>query len=249
MLQRVLALMLCAALPLPALAQTHVIAELGTAPLIGQVASTAQLKHDVRNERSLFLAAGSGLGLTPAEFTAFEQQIAGGNLTYVTIPRKLDAMSWRSGTRVRVLHDVLIPANTKGWEVDIAEAGQTVALFIPNKCGNLSLVRRRVPMVARIAPVQEPPMPAVVDATQFAPPPAPLPAPLPEPVATPPPYADAAMSTPPTHHTRLWPLLLLVPVVAMFASHGHSGPIGLTPVAPAAPAPPPVAGCPTPAPH
>lgn len=250
MLQRVLALVLCAALPLPALAKTHVIAELGTAPLIGQVASTTQLKHDVRNDRNLFLAAGRGLGLTPVEFTAFEQQIVNGNLTYVTIPRKLDAMSWRSGAHVHVLHDVLIPANTKGWEVDIAEAGQTVALFIPNKCGNLSLVRRRVPMVANITPVQEPPVPAVVDTAQSAPPPAPAPAPSPPPVAMPVPYAAAAMSTPSTHQPRLWPLLLL-PLVALVVSHGHSGPIGLTPVSPAAPAPapPPVAGCPTPAPH
>lgn len=246
MVKRLLALVLCAALPLPALAQTHVIAELGSAPLIGQVSSTAQLQSDVRDQSALFAAAGSDLGLSPREYAAFAQRIAGGRLAYVTIPRHLDAMSWRSGTRVRVLHDVIIPANTKGWEIDLSEPGEIVALFIPNKCGNLSLVRRPVPLVASVMPVEKPLAPAVVEAAQFAPTPAPAP------VATPLPYANLALAQPPSpsHRTNAWPLLLLVPLIAMFASHGHSSPVGFSPLTPAAPAAPaPVAGCPTPAPH
>lgn len=243
MLKRLLALVLCTAMPLPALAQPHVVAELGTAPLIGQVASTSQLQQDVRDQSALFAAAGSDLGLSPHEYAAFQQRIATGQLTYVTIPRHLDAMSWRAGTQVRVLHDVIIPANTKGWEVDLTEPGQTVALFIPNKCGNLSLVRRPAPLVAGVTYVEKPLTPVVAEIAQ-----------APVAVATPLPYANLGIAAPPAakHHVSAWPLLLLLPVAAMLISHGSSPPVSSSPILPAAPAPgptPPPAGCPTPAPH
>ncbi|HEY9179733.1 MAG TPA: hypothetical protein VIO32_03375, partial [Candidatus Baltobacteraceae bacterium] len=170
------------------------------------------------------------------------QRIDSGRLAYVTIPRHLDAMSWRSGNRVRVLYDVVIPANTKGWEVDIDEPGEVVALFIPNKCGNLSLVRRQVPLVAKVTPAEKPLTPVIASATET------IPAPVP--AATPLPYANLgiAQSPAPPHHTNAWPLLLLLPLAAMLISHGHS-PVSSSPIVPALPAPPaPPVVCPTPAP-
>ena len=255
MMRKLLALLLCTALPLPALAQTHVIAELGTAPLIGQVASTQQLQNDVSKQRDIFEAAGLQLGLTPAEFTQFEGQIARRRLTYVVIPRRLDAMSWRSGGRVHVLHDVLIPANTMGWEVDLREHDRILALFIPNKCGNLSLLRKPAPLLAAAPMVKDfaiAPAPSPVPTLAPTPAPAATPVPTPAVAPTPAPYTSLAMSTsnaPPSHHFRAWPLLLL-PLIAMLVSHGHSAPFAppMAPALPAAPTPPP-AGCPTPAPH
>jgi len=247
MMRRFLAFLLCAALPMPAFAQAHVIAQLGTAPLVGQVASTGQLQNDLRRQRALFETAGTRLGLTPAEFAQFAQRIEQGRLTYVKIPRHLDAMSWKSRGSIHVLHDVVIPANTMGWEVDVPEHGQIVAIFIPNKCGNLSVLRRPVPLVAQTHVAPAPP-PARVEAAQTAPP-APSPAPsaapaqvaMPAAPSTPPPYGNIAESTAPapaTHHLRLWPLLLL-PLIALFGSHGSSS----SPLGPAPPTPPP-AGCP-----
>ncbi len=256
MLRKISALLLCIALPLPAAAQSHVIAQLGNAPLVGQVASTPALQNDVRNQRSVFEAAGNGLGLTPAEFAQFEQRISDRQVAYVTIPRHLDAMSWRSGNRVRVLRDVIIPAGTRGWEIDLVEHSQILALFIPNKCGNLSLLRRPLPALARAQQVP----PKVASANPAPAPPVPSPAPvaatpMPAAAVTPAPYASLATSTgsaPATHKAHLWPLLLL-PVIAFFAMHGHSGPISFTPGAPvpvgvSAPTPPP-AGCATPKPQ
>ena len=153
MKRKLLALLLCAALPLPAAAQTHVIAQLGTAPLIGQVASTRALRTDMRVQRAIFETAAIQLGLTPAEFLAIRSRIGSGEMTYVTIPRRLDAMSWRSGDRVHVLHDVLIPAKTMGWEIDLPEGENVLAVFIPNKCGNLSLLRKPAVHVARAVKV------------------------------------------------------------------------------------------------
>lgn len=251
MKRKILALILSMALPLPAAAQTHVIAQLGTAPLIGQVASTGQLQHDMRAQRELFETAASQLGLTPMEFLSLEGRIDRGAVTYVTIPRHLDAMSWRTGDRVHVLHDVVIPANTMGWEVDLAESQSVLALFIPNKCGNLSLLRKPVVHVARAVKV----LPATIAVATPAPAPASTPLPPPAPVvvaAAPPmqvPLSNYAASTGPvpSHHFRAWPLLLL-PIVAMFVAHGHSGPSAFAPPVTSAGSGPPAAGCPTPKP-
>lgn len=241
-------LLLCAALPLPAFAQPHVIAQLGTAPLIGQIASTAQLQADAGAQKHLFEAAGTKLGLTPQEYAQFRSRIASRRLTYVTIPRHLDAMSWSSGGRVYVLHDVVIPANTKGWEIDLQEAGQTVALFIPARCGNLSIVRKPLPQLAtapaRILPVQAPPAEVLAASSVVIAVPA-------APAATPAAYEAVAVSSPPVHHARLWPLLL-IPLFALLAGHhGGTPAIGTASFSspPAAPTPPPVVSCPTPAPH
>lgn len=254
MLRRLLALVLCTALPLPALAQTHVIAELGTAPLIGQVASTQQLQNDVREQRAVFAEAGLGLGLTPAEFAQFQQRIQNRQLAYVTIPRHLDAMSWRSGGRIHVLHNVVIPARTRGWEVDVVEHGQILALFIPNKCGNLSLIRKPAPALA-----QAKTPPPQVAAAELTPAPSPTPAPTVAPAATPAPaaatpapYQSVAATTGPTHHVRAWPLLLLIPIVAALASHGGGTsvpPVTSSPVIAAPPPPPGPVVCPSPTPH
>ena len=255
-LRSLLASLLAIALPLPVAAQPHVIAQLGTAPLIGQISSTPQLRSDVSRESRLFETAGTKLGLSQKEYAQFASRIAGGRLTYVTVPRHLDAMSWSSGGNVYVLHDVIVPAGTKGWEVDLQESDETVALFVPARCGNLSVVRRPRPHLARVSAVRAvaavpTPTPAptaapVAVAPAFVAPEAPAP--------TPPPYESVAQSTP-THHFRWWPLLL-VPIAAMLVSgHGGSPSMpGITasavpPPPPAAPTPAPLVGCTPPPSH
>ncbi len=249
------AVLLSAALPLPAFAQPHVIAELGSAPLLGQITSTPQLQADVSRQRALFENAGLKLGLTPDEFSQFATRIAAKQLTYVTVPRHLDAMSWASGGQVHVVRDVIIPARTKGWEVDLREGNQVLAIFVPARCANLSLLRRSVPMVAKAAR----PHPVAVAAAATAPPQvaAPPPAPAPAvampapPAATPMPYQSVAASTPPAHRMGWWPLLL-IPIVALLAGHGGSSvpplnagtPPGGGGPPPVGPTPPPVV-CPT----
>jgi hypothetical protein len=204
------------------------------------VSSTRQLQQDVVRERALFVAAAQGLGLTPSEYAEFEDRIADRELTYVVIPRRLDAMSWRTGRQIHVLRDVVIPAGTMGWEVDLAEHSQIVALFIPSKCGNLSLLRKPVPVIAAATPLPAPYVAA----------PAPLPVPTPAPVATAAPYAEiAAIASTPAPRRRMgaWPFLL-IPLIALLASHTHSGPVTIPPITPVSAPTPPPGGCPTPAP-
>jgi hypothetical protein len=249
-LRTIIALLLSVAIPLPAFAQPHTIAQLGTAPLVGEITSTPQLQADVARLHRVFASAGNKLGLTPDEYARFEARIASKELSYVTIPRHLDAMSWSSGGQVYVLHDVIIPAGTKGWEIDLTEGRSVLALFVPARCGNLSVVRRTLPAIAQAAP-----HPARVAAAATAPP-APAPAPvvaIPQaPAATPAPYESVATTTGPVHHFRWWPLLI-IPIAAAFFHGGGSSTSTLPAVrslpTTLSPTPAPLVGCTPPPSH
>ena len=249
--RRAIAAILIAAFPLPALCAPHVIAELGTAPLLGSVASTGALQSDVASNERLFAEAGTHLGLSSQEYAQVRERIARGDLTYVVIPTHLDAMSWSSRGKVHVVRDVVIPAHTYGWETDLRESDQTVAVFIPNKCGNLSVIRKRLPIVAAapirhhmvLASAPAAPMIPVSDAA-----PAPAPTPMPQVAAAPPLEGVAEKIAPvaaPVHHFA-W-AFLAIPLLGLIGFHGGSGG-GSNIVRPGGPVLPP-ASCPTPAPH
>jgi hypothetical protein len=229
----------------PALAKPTVIAELGTAPLLGTSSSTAEMRARVARNEGVVSAAASRLGLTPGEYAQFHAAIDSSRVAWVTVPRHLDAMTWQSGGNVYVLHDVVIPAGTHGWEVDVPGHGTTLALYMPAKCGNLSLVRRSVPVLAhrpvrtRVAALTVAPPPPVIAKTAPAPPPAPV-APAPpvpdDAAAAAPPATVAQTEFPPAavaaHHAPLFLAPLLFGLAALSGGHG-SGPVST-----------PAAGCP-----
>lgn len=170
----------------PAVAKTTVIAELGNAPLLGTSSSTAEMRARVARNEGVLSAAAVKLGLTPSQYAQFHAELMSSRTAYVTVPRHLDAMTWQGGGHVYALHDVVIPANTHGWEVDLpASNGRILALYMPALCGNLSLLNKSAPVVAhhtvpvptRVAALTAPqPAPAVVAApVAAAPPPAAVP--------------------------------------------------------------------------
>lgn len=148
-LRAIVAMVVCVSLPIAGVAAPHAIAQLGSAPLIGQITSTPQLQTNVSVNDRIFASAASKIGLTPREYAMFATRVQSRQLAYVTIPRHLDAMAWSSGGRVYAVHDVVIPAGTHGWEVDLVERHSLVAVFVPQRCGNLSVVRRPLPALAR----------------------------------------------------------------------------------------------------
>lgn len=248
-----LASLLSVTLPLEAIASPHVIARLGTAPVLGQLSSTPQLQTTVSRQRRIFEAAGTKLGLTPREYMEVEARIEAKQLAYVTIPRHLDAMTSSRNGRVSVIRDVIIPAQTMGWEIDLREQHQIVAVFIPAPCGNVSLLRKPLPVLAQTKPrtrvLAESTAPPAPQPTVAAEPAVVMPAPA-EP--TPAPFKALAVASPQTHRWNWWPLLL-IPIIGLIAG-GHGGvntpPITTNGPPPPAPGPtPPPAGCSTPAPH
>ncbi len=202
----------------PAFAKVTVIAELGSAPLLGEVSSTKALKLDIRQHERTMREAGRKLGLTPIEYANFRQKLADSHASWVIVPRRLDAMTWSKNGRAYVIHNVMIPAKTNGWEVDLREPGKVIALFVPAKCGNLSVVRRSVPVVAymRHAPsiphLAAPPIAQAVQAT---------PAPAPQVAAVdnaPPPPADTIVTP---HRLGALPLIAAV-IIGLIGGGGSS---------------------------
>lgn len=142
----------------------HVLPELGTAPLLGPgaMSSAQELRERVSEHRGMFETASADLGLTSAETAQLEEAIFSGNVTWVRVPRHLDEMTWAWDGSVYMYRDVIIPADSYGWEIDIPVGSTVHALFIPAACGNLSLVERSRqisyhPQPPRYVPPQCPP--------------------------------------------------------------------------------------------
>src|ERR1700680_4257015 len=138
----------------PSLSAPTVIAELGAAPLLGPNTTLSELQISIaRNEGRLSTAAALA-GMTPAEYRAFRIATQTQRPDWVRIPRRLRAMTWYSGGRVRVTYDVVIPAATYGFEYDESGPAQRLRIFLPVACGNLSVLRERI----RRAAAHKPPM-------------------------------------------------------------------------------------------
>ena len=221
----------------PALAKPTVIAELGNAPLLGTSTSTAELRNSVARNGGIVSEAAVRIGLTPGQYAQFHAAIESSRVAWVTVPRHLDAMTWRSGSRVYVLHDVIIPAGTHGWEVDIPDHGHTLALYMPAKCGNLSLVRKTPRVIAhrsvptRVAALKvAPPVAAVVPPVAAAPVAVAV---VPDDTPVAPPVTVAQAEFPPVAAAAHHHLLFLAPLLfglAALSGGGGSGPIVAPPV-------------------
>lgn len=201
---------LAASMTVSAYARPIEIATLGRAPLLGQSATPGELKSNIRKNEALLRRAGLSLGLTSEQYAQFRLALDVGKPNWVVIPRHLDAMTWSAGGDIHVLRDVIIPANQKGLEVDLRSGDRILSVFVPAVCGNISLIRRSVPHVAKIRNFPVPHVAAVV-------PPAPTPSPAPVAVVPPPEYAPVATTVappPPIHHGfSLFPLAALLPLL------------------------------------
>src|SRR5579864_3633154 len=132
----------------PALSATTVIARLGSEPLFSTSSSLAELRKNLSQNNDRVATATDMLSLSPAEYRDFRAAIDRGRVRESILPRHLQAMSFYRDGRVHVVHDILIPTGTKGWEVDLEEPGQTARIIIPAICGNISIIREFHPAVA-----------------------------------------------------------------------------------------------------
>jgi hypothetical protein len=138
----------------PSLSAPTVIAQLGSAPLLGPNTTLAELQTSIaRNEDRLSEAARLA-GMTPAEYRSFRVATQTQRPDWVRVPRRLTAMTFYSGGQVHVIHDVEIPPATYGFEYDEGTAAERLRIFLPVACGNLSILRERI----RRAAAHKPPM-------------------------------------------------------------------------------------------
>jgi len=161
--------------------------------LLGETSSRAEIQQRVAANESRLAMAGSQMGLSSSEMARFFKTFKNTKPAWVTLPRHLDAMSavHRNGN-VYVVRDVIIPAGSSGWEVDLVESHQLVRLFMPASCGNLSVIRTPIRHIAARPPLP----PRHIETAAATPPPSPAPSATPE-----------AFPPPAHRNVGLWPLL------------------------------------------
>ena len=231
-------------LEIPTSAQT-VIPRLGVSPVIGPVTSTARL----RAHRKELLAAAKTLNLTDGEYYALKGELDDPRvLQYGLIPRHLDAMtSGGPSGDFHAIRNVIIPANQYGWPLAFSHGNKRTDFYIPNACGNVSIVRSKIP---KVAPISTSPVPTPVPPTAAPPTQAPPPTPAPTPMAAVTPGPNKKF------FARYWPAiagLVLICATQMrigdfrlcsFGGHGSKPTPGPRPTTSTNPGPPP----PTPTP-
>ncbi|MEA2666376.1 MAG: hypothetical protein QOI11_3320 [Candidatus Eremiobacteraeota bacterium] len=208
----------------PAFARPIEIATLGRAPVLGASTNAVELRANMRKNEALMRRAGLAIGLSRSQYDSVRTTIEVGKPNWVVVPRHLDVMTWAYAGRIHTLHDVIIPAGQRGFAVDLPEGDHVLTVYVPAKCGNISLARRAVRHVAaakiRNFPV---PHPATVVAPAVAVAPATVAAPA---VVAPAPAIPVAPAVAVTHHgLGLLPLAAALP----FLFHGGSGGSVVTP--------------------
>lgn len=100
--------------------------------------SSQEVWNQTRVHSKLFSDAASRIGLTPEEYREFRSALLDGKAVYVTLPRRLDAMSGSRRGSVYAVRNAVLTRDVRGWRVALAD-GNTV--YVPQLCGNISLLR------------------------------------------------------------------------------------------------------------
>ncbi len=111
-------------------------------------ASAEEVWNETHEHAKLFSDAASRIGLTPAEYREFRTKLLDGQVRYVTLPRRLDAMSGNRHGSVYAVKNAYMTSTIQGWRVALADGN---VVYVPQLCGNISLLRH-----AAIAHVSRP---------------------------------------------------------------------------------------------
>ena len=180
---------------------------------------TAEEVWNATHVRSrLYTDAANRIGLTPSEYQQFRDALLDGKAIFVRLPRHLDAMAGSHHGQAYAVHNVVLTtSNVAGWEVSLANGAH---IYVPQICGNLSLLRQPV-KVARRPPVKHvahvPHATRVAAAKVVPTPPPPTQVSLEAPSPAPIPVSAAAVAAPANHAP--WYLLLL-PIATLFGGGG-----------------------------
>jgi hypothetical protein len=94
----------------------------------------------------IFAEAARRVGLTGSEYGEFQQALLDGKALYIRLPAHVDAMSGIHNGHPYAIKSVTVPAKTLGWKVALEDG---TIVYVPQVCGNISIVRG--PVVAHAA--------------------------------------------------------------------------------------------------
>lgn len=157
--------------------------------------SAEEVWNATKEHPRAFKEAARRIGLTPAEYEEFRNDLLDGKVVYVRLPKHMDAMAGDRGGNIYAVKNAYMPNPVMGWKVTLSTGA---VVYVPQTCGNLALSRfpvkpaKRVPVVYHhyAPPPQATPAPTVVVSVQ------PTPAPYVPPEAPP----VAAVATPPNYN-------------------------------------------------
>ncbi len=101
-------------------------------------ASAEEVWNETREHAKLFADAADRIGLSPSEYREFRLALLDGKARYVTLPRRLDAMSGNRRGSVYAVKNALMTSTIQGWKVALADGN---VVYVPQVCGNISLLR------------------------------------------------------------------------------------------------------------
>ena len=99
--------------------------------------SSEEVWAETRDHAKLFSDAANRIGMTPAEYREFRNNLLDGKATYVRLPRRLDAMSGNRRGTVYAVHNAVMQQPEMGWRVQLADGN---IVYVPQACGNLSFL-------------------------------------------------------------------------------------------------------------
>ena len=122
-----------------------------------QPTSAEEVWNATRVHAKLFSDAAARIGLTPAEYKEFRGSLLAGKAVYVTLPRRVDAMSGDRRGSVYAVKNAVMNQSIMGWRVALADGN---VVYVPQVCGNISLLKHAavavVPHHHRLLAVRKP---------------------------------------------------------------------------------------------
>ena len=106
---------------------------MATSPTSANEVWTATQQHP-----KLFSDAAARIGLTPAEYKEFRNSLLSGKAVFVTLPRRVDAMSGARHGSVYAVKNAVMTKPQLGWRVDLADGN---AVYVPQICANISFIK------------------------------------------------------------------------------------------------------------
>lgn len=113
-------------------------------------ASAEEVWNATRVHAKLFNDAAQRIGLSASDYAEFRGALLDGKAVYVKLPRRVDSMSGARRGSVYAVRNAVMTTSVLGWRVNLRDG---VAVYVPQICGNLSMLR---PAAVAKAPIVKP---------------------------------------------------------------------------------------------
>jgi len=129
--------------------------------------SAEEVWNATREHSKLFSDAAARIGLTPAEYKEFRNNLLDGKAVYVKLPRRVDAMSGDRRGSVYAVKNAVMTSTIMGWRVALGDGN---VVYVPQVCGNISLLKHAaIAQVPRPRHIAYHKMPKYVQASSVTP--------------------------------------------------------------------------------